>query len=50
MLHVNLLRRRKLIDSLSQDIGQYPMIEISWGSHGILPNRQQSSHCPNKNQ
>ena len=32
MLHVNLLRWRNLIDWLSRDIGQYPMIEMSnWG-------------------
>ena len=29
MLHVNLLKGRNLIGSLSRDIGQYPMIEIS---------------------
>ena len=29
MLHVNLLRLRNLIGSLSLDIGQYPEIEIS---------------------
>ena len=29
MLHVNLLRYRNLIGSLSRDIWQYPMIEIS---------------------
>ena len=38
MLHVNLLRWRDLIYSLSRDIGQYPMIEISnsgivWSVH-----------------
>ena len=30
MFHVNLLRWCNLIVSLSRDIGQYPMIEISW--------------------
>ena len=29
MLHVNLLKWRNLIGSLSRDIGQYPMIDIS---------------------
>ena len=29
MLHVNLLRCRNLIGSLSRDFGQYPMIQIS---------------------
>ena len=29
MLHVNLLKWLNLIGSLSRDIGQYPMIEIS---------------------
>ena len=38
MLHVNLLRWRDLIYSLSRNIGQYPMIEISnsgivWSVH-----------------
>ena len=29
MLHVNLLRWHNLIGSLSRDIGQYPMFDIS---------------------
>ena len=29
MVHVKILRWHNLIGSLSQDIGQYPMIEIS---------------------
>ena len=33
MLHMNLLRWRNWLDSLSRDIGQYPMIEISNSGH-----------------
>ena len=45
MLHVNILRWLNLICSLSRDIGQYPMIEIS--NLGYCFHRKMSSFATN---